>query len=123
MIRTKFCAFSGQCRPIAHTVNSVRPTWMSTNGTAKSSALPSNASGIALDISRPSSMRTSSIVRTGTLSGSSQLVTHVVSIHSHHTAQPRIRVCRSVVRSGCAMRLCDSCVTAKTNTRSKNSST
>ena len=39
VIRTKFCAFSGQCRPIAHTVNSVRPTWISTNGTANSSAL------------------------------------------------------------------------------------
>ena len=67
-------------------------------------------------------MSTISIVRTGSRSGSSQLVTHVVSIHNHQTPAPRTSVWTRVVASGCSMSLCESWVTAKTKTRSKNSS-
>ena len=67
-------------------------------------------------------MSTRSMVRTGRRSGSSQLVTHVVSIHRYQTAAPRMSVWTRVVPSGWAMSECESWVTANTNTRSKNSS-
>lgn len=123
VMRAKFTAFSGHTRPRATSTNALRPTCIVTSITAKSRALSPNASGIALASTRPSSMRTTSIARTGTRSGSSQLVAHIVKTHTHHTATPRTSVCTRVSAPGWAMRPCESCVTAKTNTRSKKSST
>ena len=56
-------------------------------------------------------------------SGSSQLVIHAVSIQAHHTASISRAVCNAPSGVRCSNRPCESCVTANTNTRSKNSST
>ncbi len=55
-------------------------------------------------------------------SGSSQLVTHEVKIHTHHTASISSSVCAPPTGVKLPISRCDSCVTANTNTRSKNSS-
>ena len=80
------------------------------------------ASGIEVESTSPASISASSISRTGHFSGSSQLVTHAVSIHAHHTAMNRSSVSNAPSTEKWAMRLCESWVMAKTKTRSKNSS-
>src|SRR4051812_31784141 len=82
-----------------------------------------NALGIEADTISPSSIRINSSNRTGARSGSSQLVSHALSIQIHHTASSRIAVCEAPSAPGCSSRPCESCVTAKTKTRSKNNST
>ena len=55
-------------------------------------------------------------------SGSSQLVTHDVKIHTHHTASISSSACAPPSSVKLPISRCESCVTANTNTRSKNSS-
>src|SRR5699024_1060034 len=61
--------------------------------------------------------------RTRLCSGSSQLVTQVVSTQTRQTAPIRMSVCARVSASWCSIRECEIWVTAKTKTRSKNNST
>ena len=68
-------------------------------------------------------MSTKISARTGGRSGSTQLVNQQVYIHTHHTASSRNSVCSAPISVRCSTSVCESCVTANTNTRSKNSST
>ena len=81
------------------------------------------AFGIAADINRPASISMNINMRTDGLSGSIQLVNQQVYIHTHHTASNRNSVCSAPPSVRCSTSECESCVTANTNTRSKNSST
>ena len=81
------------------------------------------AFGIDADISNPASMARNSRMRTGDRSGSTQFVNQLVYIHTHHTANSRKAVCSAPASDRCSTSECESCVTANTNTRSKNSST
>ena len=60
-------------------------------------------------------------MRTAMRSGSSQFVTNDVKIHAHHTAIRSSAICTAPTASRRASSVCESCVTANTNTRSKNS--
>ena len=82
-----------------------------------------NASAIATLITNDTNASATTAPRTGSFTGSSQFVTHVVETHAHHSAQ--IMITPSSAPSGVwfSYRYADSCVSAKTNTRSKNSST
>ncbi|MNT06218.1 hypothetical protein D3C72_1408740 [compost metagenome] len=71
---------------------------------------------------RPPSISANRLMRTGMRSGSSQLVIHDVKIHTHQTAISSKPVCSQPMALRWASKPCDSCVTANTNTRSKNSS-
>jgi len=63
------------------------------------------------------------MTRIGARSGSSQLVIQEVKIHTHHTARNRMVVWSTPSGVKCASSVWESCVIAKTKTRSKNSST
>ena len=104
-------------------VKNDRPTCMATKASANASPRLSNAFGIEVDNSKPAIISANSITRTGARSGSSQLVTQDVKIHTHHTARNRIAVCTPPSGVKCASSVWEIWVMAKTKTRSKNSST
>ena len=91
---------------------------------AVANAIPrdSKAMGSDEDITKLASMIARRRNRTGNFSGSSQFVTHDVKIQTHHTASMRRRVSTAPAGVKCSINKWESCVTAKTNTRSKNSS-
>ena len=70
----------------AHKKNSVLPTCIATYAHANTIPRAPNACGIEAERSKPSSISANKAALTGALSGSSQLVTQVVKIHSHQTA-------------------------------------
>ena len=107
----------------AQSMNRLRPTCVTANANANGSARSSNAFGIDADRTSPASISANSISRTAVRSGSSQLVIQAVSIQAHHTASISTAVCNAPSGVRCSSRPCESCVTANTNTRSKNSST
>ena len=84
---------------------------------------PSNAAGIEVDNTSPPSIIANSSRRTGVFSGSSQLVIQEVKTHTHHTARNSSVTCNTPSGVKCASSVCEIWVTAKTKTRSKNSST
>jgi hypothetical protein len=104
-------------------MNAVRNSCIAAKATANARPRSANACGINEDSINPPSISANSISRTGTRSGSSQLVVQVVKIHSHHNARNINSVCTTPAGFRCSSRWCESWVTAKTNTRSKNSST
>ena len=63
---------------VAYTLNMLRTSWSTTYEQANSGARSPNASGMATDISRLAAITSSSTSRTGTESGSNQLVIQVV---------------------------------------------
>src|SRR3954471_11937010 len=76
-----------------------------------------------MDRNRPMMARMNRQIRTGSCSGSSQLVVHAVYIQTHHTAMNNIDTRMRFSNVSSAKSVCESCVTANTKTRSKNSST
>ena len=83
----------------------------------------SNAAGIEVDNTSPPSIIANSSSRTGVFSGLSQLVIQEVKTHTHHTARNSTVTCSAPSSVKCASSVCEIWVTAKTKTRSKNSST
>src|SRR3954462_1390334 len=104
-------------------MNSVRTTWMKEYAIANSRPWWAKAFGMAADINRPASISRNISIRTVGRSGSIQLVNQQVYIHTHHTDSSRKPVCKAPLSDRGSANECESCVTANTNTRSKNSST
>ena len=89
---------------------------------ANHSPRDSKACGIEVESTSPPSISANSRIRTGVISGLSQLVIQEVKTQTHHTARNSRVVCSTPSGVKCASSVCEICVTAKTNTRSKNSS-
>src|SRR4029077_19940966 len=83
---------------------------------------PSNAAGIEVESTSPPSVSENSNNRTGVFSGSSQLVIQEVETQTHQTARNSSVACNIASGVKWPSSVCDICVTAKTKTRSKNSS-
>src|SRR5262245_18838634 len=122
-MRWKLRWLAGSWPRVANSMNDDRTTWMNTYAMANSNPSWPNAFGIAADIMRPANISRNISARTEGLSGSIQLVNQAVYIHTHQTASSRNAVLNAPSRVRCSSSVCDSCVTANTNTRSKNNST
>ena len=70
------------------------------------------ACGIEMDRPSPASIMPNRTARTGVRSGSSQFVTHEVSIQTHQTASMSMKACSTPSPLNCSASVCDSCVTA-----------
>jgi hypothetical protein len=103
--------------------NAVRPTCMAAYAAPNARPRDVNALGIDADRMRPANIIARIASLTGVLSGSSQLVNQVVYIHTHHTASISSSVWMPPITEKCSISACDNWVIAKTNTRSKKSST
>lgn len=79
-------ATSRSSRRAASTMNAVRPTCMTTYAIAKIQARSPKESAIDTLITSPTNASATTAMRTGRRTGSSQLVTHVVATHVHHSA-------------------------------------
>src|SRR6185503_10825733 len=112
----------GACRT-AQSTNSVRPICIDAYAPANTMPRSANECGIDTDRNSPAMVSRNRQTRTGIRSGSSQFVVQAVYIQTHHTAMNSIVTRTTFAHVSSASSVCESCVTANTNTRSKNSST
>ena len=95
-----------------------RPTSITTKAHANAQPRLPNASGSDEEKTSPTNISASKNSRTGNFSGSSQFVTQQVQIYVHHNASSNTRASNPPLRVKWSIKACESCVTAKTNTRS-----